>query len=136
MQKFEVPRCFLLLTDTKRACPKLALYVSKSVNQKELCDGRTRMRCHVVRCRHATIFSHDLVIIRFANTDKMMLDVSLYFFSDFSFLFSAKLIIIFRKSNEIIVISSRGISGDHEMEFYKPNPRFQALKMVNLTLKT
>lgn len=64
VQEFEVPWCFLLLADIQRSCPRLAIYVSKSVNQKELCDGRARIICHVVPGRHATIFGHVLVIIR------------------------------------------------------------------------
>lgn len=65
VQEFEVPGCFLLLTDIQGTCSKLTIYVSKSVNQKELCDGRTRVRCHAVLCCHATMFSHVLLIIKF-----------------------------------------------------------------------
>lgn len=54
VQTFEVTRYFILLSVVQGACSRIAVYVSKCVDQEEFCDGRTWMTCHVDPYCHTT----------------------------------------------------------------------------------
>lgn len=41
VQTFEATRYFILLSVVQGACSRIAVYVSKCVDQEEFCDGRT-----------------------------------------------------------------------------------------------